>query len=373
MRAWHRGTLSELLTADPEATVGQLAAAAADRGLAPNPEHLLAWRASLAVLARLSITLASRLPAGLTWHYFLEFEVPRRARRVDMAILAHDVILLIECKTGAREYARGDVWQTEQYALDLRDFHEGSRGQMLVPILLATEAPDRDPPVLNQNRLVQEVVRTNSARFAYDLLQVWSLVHDDTLAAIEPDTWESSSYRPTPSIVEAAKLLYEQHDVREISVSGAHNLDATVDAVLDLVRECRRQHRRGIAFITGAPGAGKTLAGLQVVHAPELIREGVASGVFLSGNRPLVEVITEALVNSTVETARRPRAEVRREVTTFIQHAYAFRNEYAERELLPPEHVILFDEAQRAWDAAQVKVGHAALQRVPNHRFSWTS
>ncbi|MGE3793299.1 MAG: DUF2075 domain-containing protein [Dehalococcoidia bacterium] len=138
-------------------------------------------------------------------------------------------------------------------------------------------------------------------------------------------------------------------------MSGASNLHATVDAVLELVRTCRRERRRGVAFITGAPGSGKTLAGLQVVHDPELTTAGEAAGVFLSGNRPLVEVISKALEDSSVRTSGRSRREVAREVRTFIQHAYAFRNEYAQYpERIPPEHIILFDEAQRAWDAKQV-------------------
>ena len=354
MRSWHQGTFSELLVRDPEAILGELAAAAADRGLAPNPENLQAWRTSVTLLQELAILLASREPTALVWRYFLEFEVPRRARRIDIAILAHELIFLVECKAGAVQYGRADIWQTEQYALDMRDFHEGSKTKSIIPILAATNAMSRPLPNISNEKLVQEVVCVNAADFPETILGIWGSVHTAGALPIDPDKWEESSYKPTPSIVDAAKLLYQQHNVREIGLSGAYNLDSTVEAVLDLVRICRSAHRRGIAFITGAPGAGKTLAGLQVVHAPEFLRSGEALGVFLSGNRPLVEVISEALVNSSADATQRPRHRVRREVSTFIQHAYAFRNEYAERDTFPPEHVILFDEAQRAWDAVQV-------------------
>src|SRR5690606_33282507 len=182
----------------------------------------------------------------------------------------------------------------------------------------------------------------------------WAAGHSTESEPLDPAAWELSPYHPAPTIVDAARMLYDGHDVRELALSGAQNLDATVDAVLDLIRLCKREQRHGIAFITGSPGSGKTLAGLQVVHAPELLAESSATGVFLSGNMPLVEVIAAALAQSAAQ-AGRSRRDVDREVKTFIQHAYAFRNEYAESESPPSEHVVLFDEAQRAWDARQVE------------------
>ena len=141
-------------------------------------------------------------------------------------------------------------------------------------------------------------------------------------------------------------------------MSGAQNLDLTVNAVLELIEQCRTHKQRGIAFITGSPGSGKTLAGLQVVHDPRMAvgGNGEASGVFLSGNMPLVEVVRAALIGSETRQGRR-KQEAQRQVSTFIQHAYVFRNAYAVAGT-PPEHVVLFDEAQRAWDRKQV--------------FSWT-
>ncbi|MDA0271112.1 MAG: DUF2075 domain-containing protein [Chloroflexi bacterium] len=355
MPAWHHGTLADLLSSNADAIVATLAAAAADRRRDPNPQSMVAWRGTIEVLTRAARELALIAPEALRWPCFLEFEVPRRSRRVDAVILADDVIFPIEWKVGAGNFDRAALWQAEQYALDMRDFHEGSRGRRICPVLIATEAlPRANTEARRPDSFVQAVEAATPDELAATLLRQWRANR-----AVPPDTidatwWEHSGYRPTPNIVEAASLLYGNHDVKEISVSGAQNLDATVDAVLDLIDTCRAQNRRGIAFITGSPGSGKTLAGLQVVHTPALLRGGEAAGVFLSGNMPLVEVIRAALSESARRGGQR-KQDADREVSTFIQHAYAFRNQYAENDTdTPPEHVVLFDEAQRAWDRQQV-------------------
>ncbi len=356
MRAWANGTLSELVGSDPMVIARQLAGSAADRRLAPNPESMSSWSESAAILQRAAIDLVRHDSRCAEWHFFLEFEVPRRSRRVDTLIVAGDVIFLIEWKVGARKLDRAALWQAEQYALDLRDFHEGSRDRYIVPILVATEAEDQaSVSSFDPSRRVQEVQRASVGQLAGVIGSWWVDAHDSDREPLVALDWENTPYRPTPTIVEAAGMLYERNDVRELSLSGAENLDQTVSCVLELIERCRREGRRGVAFITGAPGSGKTLAGLQVVHSPELLQGSEAAGVFLSGNMPLVNVISASLVESSVRSGRR-KTEAEREVKTFIQHAYAFRNEYAETpERWPSEHVILFDEAQRAWDGEQVR------------------
>ena len=355
MRAWANGSLADLLAREPVVIAQQLAGSAADRRLSPNPESMSSWTESVTILQRAAADLVARDARSAAWHFFLEFEVPRRSRRVDTLIVAEDVIFLIEWKVGASKLDRAALWQAEQYALDLRDFHEGSRDRYIVPILVATEVEDQaSVAVFDPSRRVQEVQRASVRQLAAVIETWWGHMHDPVREPLVALDWEDSPYRPTPTIVEAAGMLYERNDVRELSLSGAENLHQTVSCVLELIERCRREHRRGIAFITGAPGSGKTLAGLQVVHSPELLQGSEAAGVFLSGNMPLVNVISASLVESSVRIGRR-KSEAEREVKTFIQHAYAFRNEYAESpDRRPSEHVILFDEAQRAWDGQQV-------------------
>lgn len=349
MSAWYSGTLAELLEADTRAVAAALSAAAAERRLAPNPESFDAWTRTVDDLRRAAAELIAVDPPASRWAFFLEFEIPRRSRRIDAVILADDLIFLLEWKVGAERFDRAALWQVEQYALDLRDFHEGSFRRVIIPILTATgAASNEDATPIDRTRFVQQVRTAAPEQLALIIQHDIEALRDSAATPLKASAWADSAYRPTPTIIEAAQLLYEQHDVRDISISGAQNLDRTVSAVIELIETCRRERRRGIAFITGAPGSGKTLAGLQVVHAPELLRNGNAAGVFLSGNMPLVNVIRAALANSEARRGRK-KQEAQREVSTFIQHAYAFRNDYVTAGV-PHEHVILFDEAQRAWD-----------------------
>jgi len=291
-------------------------------------------------------------PSAGRWWLGLEFEIPRRERRIDAVLVADGVLFLFEVKAGAVRFDRASCWQLEQYALDLRDFHEGSGRKVIVPLLITTESPASEP--LDDQHISSGVTALGklcAADVGTTIVDVYSRTAHLGERSPVGEEWEDAAYRPTPTIIQAARELYEDHDVREIAISGSENLDQTVDAVLELADQCRAQRRRGIAFITGSPGSGKTLAGLQIAHDRRLAEHG-ANGVFLSGNRPLVEVIRNSLARSTSGRVQRER---RHRVQTFVQHAYAFRNEYASRaERVPNEHVVLFDEAQRAWDAAQV-------------------
>lgn len=355
MRAWHRGSLRELVARSATSIAAELAAAAANRRLAPNPESLGSWVESTTYLQAAARNLVAHNPSAHDWTYFLEFEIPRRSRRIDGVVIAGDLVFLLEWKVGADRFDRSAIWQAEQYALDLRDFHEASHNCLIVPLLIATNASPRPiAGTLDPARLVQPTQLLRPEQLADAMSHWWKQARELDLPHIEAEAWERAAYRPTPTIIEAAGMLYEGHDVREISQAGARNLDETVDAVLELIDRCQRERRRGVAFITGAPGSGKTLAGLQVVHAPEVLGRAEAAGVFVSGNVPLVNVISASLVES-AGRAGRSKAEAAREVRTFIQHAYAFRNEYASHPgRHPSEHVVLFDEAQRAWDARQV-------------------
>jgi hypothetical protein len=355
VRSWFHCTVGELPQLNIDVVAAQLTRPAARRRLGPNPENDFAWVETLRVLQRAAEELISSISAAAQWHVGLEFEPARSGRRVDVVILARDVIFLIEVKAGAMRFDRAAKWQVEQYALDLRDFHEGSRDRVIVPIALATGAMVSGKTPLNQSSHVTEVQTVGTSDLGNRVVELFSELSDNNASPIVAADWEDAGYRPVPTIVDAATRLYQEHDVRDISASESDNLHTTVDAVIELIERCRRSHRRGIAFITGAPGSGKTLAGLQVVHDTRFRGSANIAGVFLSGNRPLVEVIREALAASTTRTSGIRIGEARRRAKTLIQHAYLFRDEYAGASThVPPEHVVLFDEAQRAWDADHV-------------------
>jgi len=349
-------SLSGFALADDAQLLGELTDAVASTGIqSTRTTQIETWKTQITLLKRCTYDLIERHEGAKDWHLILEYELPRRQKRPDVILLAEDVILVIEFKVGATSHDASSRWQVEGYCLNLRDFHGGSPGRAIVPVLCSTAAPSviSSPPISNPG--VAPIRLTNADDLASVLLSSYSALHDPNGLPIDADTWVDAPYRPTLSVIEAAERLYENHDVREISHSYASNLDATTDLLAEVIKGAREQNRRYVCFVTGVPGAGKTLTGLNVVHDPSLRAESGPSGIFLSGNGPLVKVVREALVLSQQRAGRR-RQDSAHEVSTFIQNVHQFLRYHREHPTaLPHEHVVVFDEAQRAWDREQMQ------------------
>ena len=322
----------------------------------------------------LTVRVLKEQLAGLEGHIMLEYSIPRMGRRADAVLLCAGMVFVIEFKVGAKTYLDRDLDQVTDYALDLKNFHGGSHDVPIVPVLVATDAtPSPDTPAWDRN--VSEPLRTNGDGLGGMIREAAASRRADPIDAAG---WQDSGYCPTPTIIEAARTMYAEHDVDEISRhdAGVTNLTATTDAVKRIIDGSRRQNRKSICFITGVPGAGKTLAGLNIVHGVHGIPDGRngdggAQAVFLSGNGPLVTVLREALVRDVVErkkiererrlnegnpdVPRVTKKQERKGVEVFIQNVHAFRNEYLMNPASSPERVIVFDEAQRAWDRTQLE------------------
>lgn len=351
-----RYTLCAFLSADEALLLGELTDSVASTGIqSTRTTQIETWKSQIAVLRRCADELIGRRQAAKNWHLVLEYELPRRQKRPDAVLLAEDVILVVEFKVGSPSHDASARWQVEDYCLNLRDFHAGSTGRAIVPVLCATAAPSaKDSRAPTSGSCVAPIRLANASDLTAVLLSAYSAQHDPDRSPIDVDSWVGAPYRPTLSVIEAAERLYENHDVREISHSYASNLDATTDLLAEVIREARTLNRRYVCFVTGVPGAGKTLTGLNVVHDPSLRTEGGPSGIFLSGNGPLVKVVREALILSQQRAGRR-RQDSAHEVSTFIQNVHQFLRYHRENPAaLPHEHVVVFDEAQRAWDREQM-------------------
>jgi hypothetical protein len=225
---------------------------------------------------------------------FFEFSVPRLGKRIDVVVLLHEVLFVLEFKVGEANFTRAAVDQVWDYALDLKNFHETSRERRIVPVLIGTAAVAAYLHFRESARGDGVIEPIRAA--AHQLAQVFR----DCLATVPAsmrasEPWEHGRYNPTPTIVEAATALDSKHRVDEITRSDADavNLRSTSEAIASIIAAARNSHSKAICFVTGVPGAGKTLVGLDI--ATRYAEQGQLHSVFLSGNGPLVSVLREAL------------------------------------------------------------------------------
>jgi len=347
------GSVLEFRSSDDDALIGGLVSAVAATGVDKHKNaQFAAWRDQNHVLRE---QLRDR--AFEDSSLLLEYELPRRSRRPDVLLLHAGIIFVLEFKVGAETHNAAARWQSMSYAMDLRDFHSASCGRIIVPAVCATDAASIEGgPAIEMKSGVTGVVTVGKDDIGQRILSLASCAPAQPSLSLAE--WLDSIYAPTPSIIEASVRLYQGNGVRELSHRYAHNLDVTTDMLLRQVERTRRQGVRTICFVTGVPGAGKTLTGLDVVHHSKITEGTKTAGVFLSGNGPLVKVVRAALVADQMRKGRKKK-ESEREVGTFIQNVHQFLRYYREHpDHVPRETVVVFDEAQRAWNQEQMARKH---------------
>lgn len=348
---WGYGaSIAQFLAEDPQLIVGALTTW---YSFAVDPSQKVAWLEQIALLKKLLDRYAAARGA-----LFFEYDIPRLGLRVDTVLVLEHVVFVLEFKVGARDYSRDAIDQVWDYALDLKNFHEASHTAPIVPILVATKAAAATLQIETGRHQdgVPIPLRCNAESLA-DAFQL-GLQHFQ-FGGIDPDQWQQGRYHPTPTIVEAARALYAGHTVGEISRSdaGAENLTVTANRLAGLIATVRKRDEKAIFFVTGVPGAGKTLVGLDIANRHTDKDDNLYS-VYLSGNDPLVKVLHEALARDQVARAKRSGetlriGEARSAVKQFIQNVHHFRDDCLASSGAPIEHIALFDEAQRAWDLHQ--------------------
>jgi len=340
MTPWFACTGDQLLAMQTADVVGRLAAAQSLR-LGTEAGQTIAWTPQVDTLKRLV-----RDAGGGAWMIALEYDLMRLEKRCDVVIVTPKLLLVLEFKTARAD--RAAMAQAEDYALDLRDFHAGSRAHPIIPIVVAAEAPSTFHLPLIWHGVAPEPFAATPPHLPA-LIAAILRAAPDAPTTLDGPAWIAAPYRPVPHIVEAATLLYARNGVADIAAARADlpNLTRTTAAIAAHVAAARQNGERRIVFVTGIPGAGKTLCGLNTVFGPAR-QDGAA---FLTGNAPLVAVLREALARDAVERQGTSLREARRRVFGKLQNVHRFLEDNLAG--TPPEHIIVFDEAQRAWDAAQ--------------------
>ncbi|MGV3595737.1 MAG: DUF2075 domain-containing protein [Sediminibacterium sp.] len=340
-RSYYSNTISDFLTDNTDKILGQLIR---NHDFATENLQRNAWIKQIEILK-------STLTSFTHGHIYFEFSIPRMGKRVDNILIIEDCIFVVEFKVGDTEYQKQAIEQTVDYCLDLQNFHEGSHNEKIVPLLISTNALDFEN-IFEVNNNLFEPLKGNKNNI--DKIVSQTLLLSDG-RKINPLKWEKSIYKPTPTIIEASQALYRGHSVSEISRSdaGAINLSKTTECINRIIENSKIKNTKSICFLTGVPGAGKTLAGLNIANERRKAHED-ENAVFLSGNGPLVYVLREALVRDEVQKAKENGDKLTKrksaiKANAFIQNIHHFRDDNLISVEAPNEKVVVFDEAQRAW------------------------
>ncbi|MDP2397013.1 MAG: DUF2075 domain-containing protein [Burkholderiales bacterium] len=343
LNAYYSAEIPAFINAAPESILGTLSANSA---FSVETGQRDAWVEQIEVLRG-----ALR---GLRGWVLLEFIVPRIGSRIDVVLLIGPLVFVVEFKVGEKHIKRDDLNQVWDYALDLKNFHKGSHHSPIIPILVATNYTNSDSELgLRYQDNVFPPIKSNSTELGRIIRKALDGLGG---VAIDVSAWISAPYLPTPTIIEAAQALYSQHSVEAIARhdAGARNLKITSQRIDSLVEFAQQKRRKVIIFVTGVPGAGKTLVGLNVA-TKKRDPDQPTHAVFLSGNGPLVAVLREALTRDEVirlrsRSDKTRKGEVSQKVKAFIQNVHHFRDDGLRSDGPPADHVVIFDEAQRAWN-----------------------
>jgi hypothetical protein len=364
-REFYSDSIANFLQSSPDEILGILAR---NNDFSLEQTQRDAWLEELILLKK----VLSRFEGAI----YFEYSIPRMGKRIDVVLLIGPVIFVIEFKIGEKEFTSYAIDQVCDYALDLKNFHETSHELLIAPVLIATKAKNVQPVVaatIQKDKLLFPI-KSNGELLGQVIDSVLLLAED---ANIDRAQWESGRYCPTPTIIEAAMALYNGHSVSEISRSDASaiNLSSTSDVISEIIRFSKDKSQKSICFVTGVPGAGKTLVGLNIA-TKHIDKNTALYSVFLSGNGPLVAILREALARDKVrhekELAHKMRkSEAMSDVRAFIQNVHNFRDECLVDSKKPPiEHVALFDEAQRAWDLKQTANFMLRRKKIPHFNVS---
>lgn len=336
-REYYIDSINNFIVADEENVLGQLLI---HDEFETSDLQKLAWKAEIQILKRQLEEFRGDV--------IFEYTIPRMGHRVDTVCIIEGIIFLFEFKVGDNEYKKTTIDQVMDYALDLKYFHEESKRRYIVPICVSTKASLQKNEYNCCSDRIYNAILCNENNIGDNIHNILLQVRDKTLAG---RTWIDSRYAPTPTIIEAAQSLYRNHGVDDISRNdaGAKNLTITTKAISNIIEDCKKNNRKAICFVTGVPGAGKTLAGLNIANERHHFDED-EHAVFLSGNGPLVDVLQNALAIDRAKREKITKSNALRETKAFIQIIHKFRDEALTTSYAPVEKVAIFDEAQRAWN-----------------------
>ena len=359
MRSFYSSTFEEFLKKNKDEIIGIIAT---NNGFDLNDLQKNTW------LYEINLLQNTLLDFPKDSKIIFEYVIPRIGKRIDNVLLINNIVFLLEFKVGEIAYNHYAIDQVLDYALDLKNFHKESHNKLIVPILICSEADNKVNQISKYEDKIVSPLLCNKNNLKDNILHI---LNKFTEESFDYNVWENSIYMPTPTIIEAAQALYANHNVEDIARSdaGAYNLSITTQKINEIIDYSKANKRKSICFITGVPGAGKTLAGINIANERHKFEEN-EHAVFLSGNFPLVDVLQEALARDEKTRNNITKQEALRRVSAFIQIIHHYRDAYVGNDDIPTEKVAIFDEAQRAWTKDQISNFMARKKGVPNFEYS---
>ena len=357
-RAYYSNSIKEFLKQDETTIFGEIVS---NDQFSAQDLQKNTWKREIEILKR-------ELSYFESGHILFEYTIPRIGNRIDNVFIYKGIIFLLEFKVGEKTYPNYAIEQVTDYALDLNSFHKESHNKLLVPILVSTEAAEESQEIKEIRKNILETYCCNELNIHNYIQEIVENYNKDEFNPIE---WINSIYMSTPTIIQAAQVLYNGHNVKDISRNDASaiNLNKTTEEINKIIDNSKVNNRKSVCFITGVPGAGKTLAGLNIAIERQKIDKG-EHAVFLSGNGPLVDVLREALARDDVERNKTTKKDSLRKAEEFIQKIHHFRDDAISTNEAPFERVVIFDEAQRAWDKENLKDFMGRKKGIKNFEMS---
>jgi len=352
-KAYYCNSIPGFIRDRSESIIGQLV----KHSFELNKDQTDAWNNQIS-------ELQNRLEAcGIEGDIIFEYDIVRLGKRIDVILLIRHMVFSLEFKNGKKAFVAQDAQQAEDYAIDIKNFHKESEDLYVCPILIATDAPEyqKEQSLGCYPDKQVHLQRENIETLIPKVLELTDLYGDDRI--LDFDKWFNSPYHPTPTIIAAAVEAYTTHDISEIanSEAGQDDIDQCEDKISNIIEYARANKKKCVCFVTGVPGAGKTLVGLDVV-ARNLDKGKESLSVYLSGNGPLVDVLREALKKS-VKDKKQLNRETQAAINALIQSSYAFKKDNAGETRPTAENILIFDEAQRVWNAEKMTKKH---EKDPN-------
>jgi hypothetical protein len=361
-RYYYKSDIRNFLSETRESIIGKLSIESQHD---IESSQMLAWKNQIEIL--------QNQLSGFNGTIFFEYSIPRMGKRIDTLVIIDHAIFVLEFKVGESVFLKSAINQVWDYSIDLKNFHETSHKALLIPVLIATNAQSNYFGIQethhNDNLILPICISPSQLHIVINEVLEYKEGNK-----IEVEEWVKGRYSPTPTIIEAAITLYREHSVKDIIRKEAENLDLTTNTISKIIAEAESYQQKAICFVTGVPGAGKTLCGLDIA-INNLNKSTDQKSVYLSGNGPLVAILREALTRDMVSREKLKGTKIKKgsvmsEVKSFIQNVHHYRDEYLRDEKAPVDHVAIFDEAQRAWNLEQTVNFMRRKKNQPNFHMS---